>query len=98
MSSTYVSNFNAAALRRTSGYAYVCTRNVRVKRVADLKEVAMGILAKAMCEHLAHCAAVGYNAPDRARCPFLPPTANRRVDHRSLPAGPRGAQTSCVRT
>jgi len=49
---------------------------VRVKRVADLKEVAMGILAKAMCEHLAHCAAVGYNAPERARCPFLPPTAN----------------------
>lgn len=36
----------------------------------------MGILAKAMGEHLAQCAAAGYNAPESARCPFVPPTAN----------------------
>lgn len=35
----------------------------------------MGFLAKAMCEHLAQCAAAGYNAPESARCPFVPPTA-----------------------
>lgn len=36
----------------------------------------MGILANAMNEHLAQCAAAGYRAPERARCPFVPPTAN----------------------
>jgi hypothetical protein len=36
----------------------------------------MGILAKAMSEHLAHCAAAGYHAPESAQCPFVPPTAN----------------------
>jgi hypothetical protein len=36
----------------------------------------MGILAKAMGEHLAQCPAVGYNAPESAQCPFVPPTAN----------------------
>lgn len=36
----------------------------------------MGVLAKAMREHLANCAAAGYNAPESAPCPFVPPTAN----------------------
>lgn len=36
----------------------------------------MGILAKALSEHLAQCAAAGYHAPESARCPFVPPTAN----------------------
>ena len=36
----------------------------------------MGILATAMSEHLANCAAAGYHAPERVQCPFLPPTAN----------------------
>lgn len=36
----------------------------------------MGILAKAMSEHLAHCAAAGYHAPESAQCPFVPSTAN----------------------
>lgn len=36
----------------------------------------MGILAKAMGEHLAQCAAAGYNAPESTSCPYVPPTAN----------------------
>lgn len=36
----------------------------------------MGILAKAMSEHLAQCAAAGYHAREGAPCPFVPPTAN----------------------
>lgn len=36
----------------------------------------MGILAMAVGEHLAQCAAAGYNAPESARCPFIPPSAN----------------------
>lgn len=36
----------------------------------------MGILANAMGEHLAQCAAAGYNAASEARCPFIPPCAN----------------------
>ena len=36
----------------------------------------MDILAKAMGEHLAQCAAAGYNAPQSAPCSFVPPAAN----------------------
>lgn len=36
----------------------------------------MGMLNNAMCEHLAQCAAAGYNASPAAWCPFIPPSAN----------------------
>lgn len=36
----------------------------------------MGILANAMRQHLAQCAAAGYHAREGAPCPFIPPAAN----------------------